>query len=53
MLPSGELVVLNANQADTFVAYQCRVTHRLTGETRVSARPTRITVTGRSRSRSR
>ncbi|KAJ1519890.1 hypothetical protein ONE63_004130 [Megalurothrips usitatus] len=44
MLPTGELVVLNANQADAFVSYQCRVTHRLTGEARVSARPARLTV---------
>lgn len=45
MLPTGELFVMNVNQADTFVSYQCRVTHRLTGETKVSARPARITVT--------
>ncbi|XP_052125989.1 cell adhesion molecule Dscam2-like [Frankliniella occidentalis] len=45
MLPTGELVVLNALPEDTYVTYQCRVAHRLTGETRVSARPARITMT--------
>ncbi|XP_054281241.1 cell adhesion molecule Dscam2-like [Macrosteles quadrilineatus] len=44
MLPSGELVVLNVGQADGFSTYECRVTHRLTGETRVSVRHTRIQV---------
>ncbi|XP_021939407.1 Down syndrome cell adhesion molecule-like protein Dscam2 isoform X3 [Zootermopsis nevadensis] len=45
MLPSGELVVLNAASADSFSSYQCRVTHRLTGETRPSTGVARITVT--------
>lgn len=47
MLPSGELMVLNAGQADSFSTYECRVTHRLTGETKVSVRATRIQVTGK------
>lgn len=48
MLPSGELMVLNVGQADSFSTYECRVTHRLTGETKVSVRSTRIQVTGKS-----
>ncbi|KAG8327854.1 hypothetical protein J6590_009657 [Homalodisca vitripennis] len=44
MLPSGELMILNVGQADSFSTYECRVTHKLTGETRVSVRHTRIQV---------
>jgi hypothetical protein len=45
MLPTGELVVLNAANADSYSSYQCRVTHRLSGETRASKGVARITVT--------
>jgi hypothetical protein len=45
MLPTGELVVLNVGNADSYSSYQCRVTHRLSGETRVSTGVARITVT--------
>jgi hypothetical protein len=45
MLPTGELVVLNAANPDGYSGYQCRVTHRLTGETRASTGVARITVT--------
>ncbi|XP_066996259.2 cell adhesion molecule Dscam2 [Anabrus simplex] len=45
MLPSGELVVRNTGGADGYSSYQCRVTHRLSGETRVSGAAARITVT--------
>lgn len=44
MLPTGELVVLNTVNADSYSSYQCRVTHRLTGETRASTGAARITV---------
>jgi hypothetical protein len=45
MLPTGELIVLNVGNADSYSSYQCRVTHRLSGETRVSSGVARITVT--------
>jgi hypothetical protein len=45
MLPTGELIVLNVGNADSYSSYQCRVTHRLSGETRVSTGVARITVT--------
>jgi hypothetical protein len=37
--------VLNAGSADSYSSYQCRVTHRLSGETRTSTGVARITVT--------
>jgi hypothetical protein len=45
MLPTGELVVLNSGTGDSYSSYQCRVTHKLSGETRVSSGIARITVT--------
>ncbi|XP_023706889.1 Down syndrome cell adhesion molecule-like protein Dscam2 isoform X2 [Cryptotermes secundus] len=45
MLPTGELIVLNVGNSDSYSTYQCRVTHRLSGETRVSTGVARITVT--------
>nr|CAD7426255.1 unnamed protein product [Timema monikensis] len=44
MLPTGELVVVNAGTADSYSTYQCRVTHRLSDETRVSTGVARISV---------
>nr|CAD7441248.1 unnamed protein product [Timema bartmani] len=44
MLPTGELVVVNAGSADSYSTYQCRVAHRLSGETRVSTGVARISV---------
>lgn len=45
MLPSGELLVLNAVLPDAFSRYECRVTHRLSGETRLSSgSPGRVSV---------
>ncbi|KAF4532569.1 hypothetical protein B566_EDAN008493 [Ephemera danica] len=44
MLPSGELLVLNAGTADTYSTYHCRATHRLSDETLVSSLPGKITV---------
>jgi hypothetical protein len=45
MLPTGELIVMNAGNADIYSGYQCRVTHRLSGETKASTGVARITVT--------
>ena len=45
MLPTGELIVMNAGNPDSYSSYQCRVTHRLSGETKVSNGVARITVT--------
>jgi hypothetical protein len=45
MLPTGELIVMNAGNADSYSGYQCRVTHRLSGETKASNGFARITVT--------
>lgn len=45
MLPTGELIVMNAGNADSYSGYQCRVTHRLSGETKASTGIARITVT--------
>nr|CAD7402190.1 unnamed protein product [Timema cristinae] len=44
MLPTGELVVVNAGTADSYSTYQCRVTHRLSGEARESTGVARISV---------
>ena len=45
MLPTGELIVLNAGNADSYSSYQCRATHRLSGETKASTGVARIAVT--------
>ncbi|XP_046406478.1 Down syndrome cell adhesion molecule-like protein Dscam2 isoform X2 [Ischnura elegans] len=44
MLPTGELLVLNAGPADAYSSYHCRVTHRLSGQTMVSSIPGKITI---------
>lgn len=45
VLSNGDLYITNAGPNDAHTTYQCRTTHRLTGEIQMSAYPGRVIVT--------
>ena len=47
VLSNGDLYITNVNQNDAQISYQCKTTHRLTGETQMSSYPGRIIITGK------
>lgn len=46
VISNGDLYITNVGPSDAHTTYQCRTTHRLTGEIQMSTYPGRIIVTG-------
>lgn len=46
VISNGDLYITNVGPNDAHTTYQCRTTHRLTGEIQMSTYPGRIIVTG-------
>jgi hypothetical protein len=48
VISNGDLYISNVGPSDAHTTYQCKTTHRLTGEIQMSTYPGRIIVTGKS-----